>query len=54
MGRHFDLDGRIAKKTRRALCQRYADAVTPVFGTHFAAPSADKMVKKRIRSASSQ
>ena len=42
----FDVDGPQAKKTRRAFCERYADTGTLVFGTHFAAPSAGKIVKK--------
>ena len=35
---NFDTDGPLAKKTRRAFCERYADTGTLVFGTHFAAP----------------
>ena len=42
----FDADGPLAKKTRRAFCERYADTDTLVFGTHFASPSAGKIVKK--------
>ena len=41
----FDNDGPLAKKTRRAFCERYADTGTLVFGTHFATPSAGKIVK---------
>lgn len=43
---NFDVDGPAAKKTRRAFCERYADTGTLVFGTHFATPSAGKIVKK--------
>jgi len=43
---NFDTDGPLAKKTRRAFCERYADSATLVFGTHFATPSAGKIVKK--------
>jgi hypothetical protein len=28
----------MAKKTRRAFCERYADSGVLVFGTHFALP----------------
>jgi glyoxylase-like metal-dependent hydrolase (beta-lactamase superfamily II) len=41
---NFDTDGVLAKKTRRAFCERYADSDTLVFGTHFATPSAGKIV----------
>src|SRR6185295_4300503 len=41
----FDNDGPLAKKTRRAFCERYADTGTLVLGTHFATPSAGKIVK---------
>ena len=42
----FDVDGPMAKKTRRAFCERYADSGTLVFGTHFGTPSAGKITKK--------
>ncbi|MDO8433208.1 MAG: MBL fold metallo-hydrolase [Candidatus Binatus sp.] len=42
----FDSDGAQAKKTRRAFCEKYADSGVLVFGTHFATPSAGKIVKK--------
>ena len=42
----FDNDGAMAKKTRRAFCERYADSGMLVFGTHFATPSAGKIIKK--------
>jgi hypothetical protein len=43
---NFDVDLAHAKKTRRAFCERYADTGTIVLGTHFATPSAGKIVKK--------
>ena len=43
---NFDVDLAHAKRTRRAFCERYADTGTLVFGTHFATPSAGKIVKK--------
>jgi len=43
---NFDNDGPLAKKTRRAFYERYADTDILVFGTHFATPSAGKIVKK--------
>jgi len=43
---NFDVDLPLAKKTRRAFCERYADTGTLVLGTHFASPSAGKIVKK--------
>jgi glyoxylase-like metal-dependent hydrolase (beta-lactamase superfamily II) len=43
---NFDVDGPQAKKTRREFCERYADGKTTVIGTHFATPSAGKIVKK--------
>jgi len=43
---NFDVDLALAKKTRRAFCERYADTNTLVFGTHFATPSAGKIVKR--------
>jgi len=42
----FDIDGAQAKKTRRGFCERYADGKTLVIGTHFATPTAGKIVKK--------
>jgi glyoxylase-like metal-dependent hydrolase (beta-lactamase superfamily II) len=42
----FDNDGAMAKKTRRAFCERYADSATLVFGTHFATPSAGRIVTR--------
>jgi len=42
----FDYDGAMAKQSRRAFCERYADSGTLVFGTHFATPSAGKIVQK--------
>ena len=42
----FDNDGAMAKKSRRAFCERYADSKTLVFGTHFATPSAGRIVRK--------
>ncbi len=42
----FDNDRVLAKKTRRAFCERYADTKTLVLGTHFASPSAGKIVRK--------
>ncbi len=42
----FDSDGAMAKKTRRAFCERYADGSVLVFGTHFATPSCGKIVSK--------
>ncbi|HUA34079.1 MAG TPA: MBL fold metallo-hydrolase [Candidatus Binataceae bacterium] len=41
----FDSDGAMAKKTRRAFCEKYADSGVLVFGTHFATPSAGKISK---------
>lgn len=43
---NFDVDGKMAKQTRRAFCERYADSGVLVFGTHFATPSAGKIVRK--------
>jgi glyoxylase-like metal-dependent hydrolase (beta-lactamase superfamily II) len=50
---NFDVDLAHAKKTRRAFCERYADTGTIVLGTHFATPSAGKIVRKMTRSGSS-
>ena len=41
----FDSDGAMAKKTRRAFCEKYADSNVIVFGTHFATPSCGKIQK---------
>jgi len=41
----FDSDGPLAKKTRRAFCEKYADSNVIVFGTHFATPSCGKIYK---------
>jgi glyoxylase-like metal-dependent hydrolase (beta-lactamase superfamily II) len=41
----FDSDGPMAKKTRRAFCEKYADTNVIVFGTHFATPSCGKIQK---------
>ena len=41
----FDSDGAMAKKTRRAFCEKYADSNVIVFGTHFATPSCGKIFK---------
>jgi len=41
----FDFDGPRAKKTRREFCERYADSGVLVLGTHFATPSAGRIVK---------
>jgi glyoxylase-like metal-dependent hydrolase (beta-lactamase superfamily II) len=43
---NFDTDGPMAKRTRREFCERYSDSKTLVLGTHFATPSAGKIVKK--------
>ena len=43
---NFDVDLPQAKETRRAFCERYADTGILVLGTHFATPSAGKIVKK--------
>ena len=42
----FDYDGPRAKKTRRAFCERYADSGVLVLGTHFATPSAGRVLRK--------
>jgi glyoxylase-like metal-dependent hydrolase (beta-lactamase superfamily II) len=41
----FDSDLAQAKKTRRAFCDKYADSGVLVFGTHFATPSAGRIVR---------
>lgn len=43
---NFDVDLPQAKKTRRAFCERYADTGIMVLGTHFATPSAGKIIKR--------
>ena len=43
---NFDVDLPLAKKTRRAFCERYADTKTVVIGTHFAGPGAGKITRK--------
>jgi glyoxylase-like metal-dependent hydrolase (beta-lactamase superfamily II) len=50
----FDSDEKQAKKTRRAFCEKYADSNVLVFGTHFATPSCERIVKPATRSASSR
>jgi glyoxylase-like metal-dependent hydrolase (beta-lactamase superfamily II) len=42
----FDSDGPMARKTRRAFCEKYADKGVQVFGTHFATPTVGKIVKQ--------
>ena len=41
----FDYDGPRAKRTRREFCERYAGSGVLVLGTHFATPSAGRIVK---------
>ena len=41
----FDSDLAMAKKTRRAFAEQYADGDVLVFGTHFATPSAGKITR---------
>jgi glyoxylase-like metal-dependent hydrolase (beta-lactamase superfamily II) len=41
----FDSDGEAATKTRRAFCERYADTVVLVLGTHFHHPTAGRIVR---------
>ena len=41
----FDSDLAMAKSTRRAFAERYADRDVLVFGTHFATPSAGKITR---------
>jgi glyoxylase-like metal-dependent hydrolase (beta-lactamase superfamily II) len=43
---NFDSDGPLARKTRRAFCERYADRDVLVMGTHFGTPSCGKIVSK--------
>jgi glyoxylase-like metal-dependent hydrolase (beta-lactamase superfamily II) len=42
---HFDSDVDQARKTRRAFCERYADGPVVVLGTHFADPTAGRIVR---------
>jgi glyoxylase-like metal-dependent hydrolase (beta-lactamase superfamily II) len=42
---HFDRDPEQARKTRRAFCERYADAPVTVLGTHFNHPTAGHIVR---------
>jgi glyoxylase-like metal-dependent hydrolase (beta-lactamase superfamily II) len=44
-GSHFDSDVEQARKTRRAFCERYADAPVIVLGTHFHHPTAGRIVR---------
>ncbi len=41
----YDSDSEQAALTRREFCSRYADTPTLVFGTHFATPSAGRIVR---------
>ncbi|HKF29453.1 MAG TPA: MBL fold metallo-hydrolase [Candidatus Binataceae bacterium] len=41
----FDSDLAMAKRTRRAFAEKYADRDVLVFGTHFATPSAGKITR---------
>ena len=43
----FDADDAMAKRTRRAFCERYADKDVLIFGTHFANPSCGRIVSSR-------
>jgi glyoxylase-like metal-dependent hydrolase (beta-lactamase superfamily II) len=42
---NFDVDADAARRTRRAFLARYADRPVLVFGTHFATPSAGRIVR---------
>ena len=42
---NFDSDPDMARKTRRAFCERYADSGVTVLGTHFHEPTAGRIVK---------
>jgi glyoxylase-like metal-dependent hydrolase (beta-lactamase superfamily II) len=44
-GSHFDSDVELARKTRRAFCERYADSGVAVLGTHFHHPTAGRIVR---------
>jgi len=41
----FDSDADEARKTRREFCERYADSSVAVLGTHFAHPTAGRIVR---------
>jgi glyoxylase-like metal-dependent hydrolase (beta-lactamase superfamily II) len=41
---NFDVDAEAARATRRAFLERYRDGKTLVLGTHFAAPTAGRVV----------
>jgi len=41
-----DADPELARQTRRAFCERYADGPVTVLGTHFAAPTAGHIVAR--------
>ena len=42
---HFDVDLDLARKTRRAFCERYAGGPVAVLGTHFHHPTAGRIVR---------
>ena len=42
---NFDVDPEAARRTRRAFLERYADGSVAVFGTHFATPTAGRIVR---------
>ena len=44
-GSHFDSDCKEAIATRRAFLERYGDKPVLVLGTHFATPSAGRIVR---------
>ena len=44
-GSAFDVDGDAARETRLAFLERYADGPALVIGTHFATPTAGKVVR---------
>ena len=44
-GSSFDSDADQARETRRAFLERYADGPVLVIGTHFAAPTAGRIVR---------
>lgn len=44
-GSHFDADRAAARATRRQFLERYAGQSTLVLGTHFASPSAGRIVR---------
>lgn len=41
----FDVDPEVARRTRRAFLERYADRAVLVLGTHFATPTAGRVVR---------